>query len=369
MKSNNLVMFVVDNIVIGGAEKYVADLSNILPKHSYNTLVCAVSRIHQEAIERFSFDPSKVIHLNLSRLTSIHSIPAILRLSRILKDKGVTLVHTNLTSSDFVGGIAALLSGIPFVVTQHDTLPWRLSNALSKRLLKLMHRLLMKHAQAVICVSSSVKDYLIETEKVPRDKIHVVRHGINLNAFRKKRPTTIKDVGILARITEAKGHIFVLRALPKVLKHKRIRILIAGDGNYKDYLVQESHRLGVSDHVAFLGNVVDIPGFFDKIDALLYPVLYGEGLGYAILEGMAAAKLIIATDCDGIPEIVKHGQTGIIVRSGSTEEIEAALVKVTEDPHFAVALAENAYQFALDNLSIENMARNTIAIYDSIADA
>ncbi|MCI5140924.1 MAG: glycosyltransferase family 1 protein [Candidatus Electrothrix sp. ATG1] len=176
----------------------------------------------------------------------------------------------------------------------------------------------------MVGVSEQTTENLRKYEKIPRRKLMTIENGIDGSRFQisidkqaKRRELGIPPVGpvigIISRIEKVKGIKYLLQAMPKIINEfPDITLLIVGDGSEKSSLKAESRQLDIEKNVIFTGARDDIPEVFQVLDIYLLPSL-SEGLPMGLLEAMAAGCPVIATAIGGVPSVIKHGVTGVLI--------------------------------------------------------
>ncbi len=215
-----------------------------------------------------------------------------------------------------------ILPNIKFVVTRRMDYPVKRN--------WYTHYLYNRRVDGIIAISHKISEVLVEGG-VKRDKIRVIHTGIDPEPFLKaQRPHSNFGkavIGTAAVLEERKGHRFLLEAAA-LLKQKGHHLIyrFAGEGSQRARLQEIALRLGLKD-VFFEGFVSDMPNFLSQIDIFVLPSLY-EGMGVAILEAMAARKVVVASRVGGIPELVEDGVTGLLVPPGDPGALASSISRL-----------------------------------------
>src|SRR5439155_269751 len=139
-------------------------------------------------------------------------------------------------------------------------------------------------------------------------------------------------VGVIGRLEEQKGHVYMLEAWPSVLaEFPDARLLLVGDGSLRGALERRAQDLGIAASVRFAGFRSDVPRVLDALDVLALPSLY-EGMPLTAIEASAMAKPVVATAVDGTPEVIREGRTGRLVPPRDVVALSRALRSVLRDP-------------------------------------
>ena len=200
-------------------------------------------------------------------------------------------------------------------------------------------------------VAAKVRDAFCVWEPAMADGfVEVMYEGIDLSAFQpigdsraeaKKRwnVTGKTVVTCLARLVDAmKGQSVLLRAVPDLLKaYPDTMVLIAGDGNDRELLEELRDDLNLGAAVRFVGQVDDVRSLLAATDVLCHPSLH-DGLPNSIIEAMAMSLPVVASRLSGIPEVVEHGVTGMLVRANDVADLTDALRRVLDDEQGRAAM-------------------------------
>ena len=188
------------------------------------------------------------------------------------------------------------------------------------------------------------------------NKSVVIPNGIDLNTFTKtvEKPNGEQIIlGMQSRLIPIKDHLTLLSAVA-LLKEKEINVhlIIAGDGAFKETLIQHTRELNILDKVTFTGMLEEkaLVSFLQQLDIYIHASL-GETMSTAIMQAMACGKPVIASDVPGINNMVDNNITGILVPAQKAEEMAAAILQLINSPQLAEELANHAFVFAKENYS------------------
>jgi glycosyltransferase involved in cell wall biosynthesis len=310
--------------------------------------------------------------------------PAAGRIARLIRSRGVDLVHVN-TSVAVAGALAARLTGRTLVWHVREMLftgGWR------RRALTLAIPLM---ADAVVCVSEAVRAYL---EPLPRRlarRLSVVFDGLDAAEFRRSGEAVALDpagplggllreggplVGVVSRINPWKGlDVFVEAAAVVARAHPAARFVVVG-GALDAYADWASHlgalaaARGLGPRLVFAGPQprAVVSAILRRADVLVMPTLVSEGLGSALLEAMAWEKPVVATTVGGPAEVVRPGTTGALVPPGDARSLAGAIDRLLADPAAARAMGRAGYARLLAEFSVEGYAGRVTALYRQVLD-
>lgn len=290
--------------------------------------------------------------------------PAIVKLRRVMREFGADVVNTHSGRDTQLAGMAARSLGRqrPRIVrTRHLALPITS---------KFTYSVLPDH---VVTVSQFVENYLVEAG-VPREKITTVPTGVDFSRYDRSTvagnlraelglPAEALLIGTVAILRAKKGHAEILDAVPAVLQRfPNAHFVFAGDGAQTANLTDRIAADGLGGRVHLLGLRRDVTNVLASLDAFVLPT-HQEALGTAFIEAGAMGLPTVATNVDGVPEVVQDGSTGLLVPVHDGAAIAAALCKLLADPAYRQGMGANAAEFVRRKFSREAMAEGMERLY------
>ncbi|MDX2257117.1 MAG: glycosyltransferase family 4 protein [Pseudanabaenaceae cyanobacterium bins.39] len=241
---------------------------------------------------------------------------------------------------------------------------------------------LTQAAQRVIVCSEYMRGELQRALNCAAEKTDVVFNGLSVQ--RRKSITTPRDfdrqslrqqyaqpdeaiIYFVGRITYEKGIYILLNAMPKVLAamNDKVRLIIIGTGEaYSILLHRQAWDLGIYHKVTFTGFMADAEfwNLQQIADCAVFPSLY-EPFGIVALESFAAKIPLVVSDTGGLPEVVRHQQTGIVTKVNNPDSLAEGIITILKDPAYAKTLVENA-QVDLDKIFVwDRLAEQTEAVF------
>ncbi|MFT4084834.1 MAG: glycogen synthase [Nocardioides sp.] len=313
---------------------------------------------------------------------------------------GADLVHSHTWYANLAGHLAGLLHDVPHVVTAHSLeplRPWKAEQlgggyALSSW----AERTAYEAASAVIAVSAAMRDDVLRAyPALDPAKVSVVHNGIDTDAWRPVAdPDRVRELGVdpdrpavvfVGRITRQKGLPYFLRACASLPPEVQV-VLCAGAPDTAEI---EAEVIGLVDGlrqtrsgVVWIADMLprtDVIALLTAATVFACPSVY-EPLGIVNLEAMACQAAVVATATGGIPEVVEHGRTGLLVpieqlTDGTGTPVDpdayvadfgAALRELLADPDRALAMGVAGRERAIEAFSWSAIAERTVAIYDSV---
>lgn len=236
-----------------------------------------------------------------------------------------------------------------------------------------------RFAQGTICVSHAVARICTASGLEP-SRLYVVHDGVEPefaesgSRTRGRQSLQLNDQQTLlltvAKLTDHKGHTYLLRALPEILaRHPRVVLALAGDGELRDSLATQATELGIARHVRFLGYRNDVADLLSAADIVVQPS-HMEGLCSSLIDAMLAARPIVATRAGGIPDLLDSCPTeppvAWLVPAKAPQALAQAINEAIADP-LSQARGLRARARALLQFTAEQMVHRTLETYARIA--
>ena len=229
----------------------------------------------------------------------------------------------------------------------------------------------------VVCVSRAVKEVCREGG-LPEDMLRVVHDGVDparSDAGDRQRGRQSLGLGndqplllCVAKLTDHKGHRFLLDALPAVIQKLPNAVLaLAGDGELQETLRRQAEQLGILPHVRFLGFRGDVHDLIHAADLFVLPS-HMEGLCSTLIDVMLAGRPIVATTAGGIPDLLGRDESGdgpvaSLVPPRDGPALAEAIIQALASPDRCMAMQELARRRAMQHFTADCMVEATLAIY------
>jgi glycosyltransferase involved in cell wall biosynthesis len=260
------------------------------------------------------------------------------RLKRFIREQEIDIVHANSLKADIIAGFAARWSGTPIVWHVRDRIESDYLPALVVRVFRVLARILPTFVVANSAATLKTLHLPEAPARAPRLKA-VVHDGTRVPQEMVARESNgLLQVGLIGRLCPWKGQDIFIRAVTIVSKkfpNARFKIVgsaLFGEKEYESTIRNLCTGQGLGDLVTFTGFVADIPALLQELDVVVHASTIGEPFGQVIIEGMAAAKPVVATNGGGVPEIVLHNETGLLVPMGDVAAMAKAICQLLEDP-------------------------------------
>ena len=373
MKPKIKILFIITSSGIGGAEKILCYTATGLDYNKYDISVCSLKKKGEIAadLEKRGIEVC-CLHMGgrESSLGWLSSIIALIRLFPYLIKIRPTIIHSFLFRANILARIAGYLTGIPIIISSVRVMGGE------KKYFHYVEMITSFMVDHYVAVSESVQRHIIDKSRISNEKISVIYNGVNIksqdNAYEQNAKTPFKIENedrilmTVGRLHKQKGHCYLIQAVSKVRKEfPKVKLLITGDGEEENNLKKLVKSLDLTNEVIFAGLRSDIEGILPMAELFILPSLW-EGLPNALLEAMAAGKPVVATKVGGIPEIVVHGETGILIPPRDPNALAIAIVDLLQDGLKAKDMGEAGRMRAGKRFSIYKMIEKTENLYQEL---
>lgn len=352
----------------GGIEQCVETLSRQLHDRGIPVLVIVLHEgLLRERLVRAG------IPVVLSGGSGPYDLRSIYKVSKVLREHSINVLHTHGYRATVVGAIAARLSGVRLVRTEHGSLEQVRGSGRVKRVVNIaLERFASRNmADAVIFVSNDIsRASKSVSPAIPQtviyngiEEISVVRSGESLEDF-EASPELFK-IGIVGRIVPIKGHEWLLRALAQLPELDRVRLYVFGTGPLEDECRALCSETGLNKVVRFMGFKKNIHEYIAGLDVLVMPSLH-EGLPYTLLEAMALGVPVVASNVGGLAEVLENGDTGLLVPSQDVAALARAIDQVRSDASLRATLARGGRRAIAERFSSTVMVERHFDVYEHL---
>lgn len=329
-------------------------------------LGCSVERLRSDSSFLVPYDGNYASVVTLLAITR--------RLRRILRERRYNVVHSHGWDADILAHWAMNGLEAAHIVHLHVTPSWIYSGATKHRVRRIMtRRMFAASGVEILAVSQAVKDHWGRVFVDAGRTMRVIHNGVDIARFQptRSRPQASGEgseplvLGTAARLAPQKGLVYLLDSMSTVVAKstKSVRLDIAGEGSQREDLEAKVTALGLREYVRFLGPVSDMPALYGAIDAFVLPAVSDEGLPLVVLEAMASALPVVATDVGGTNEAVRDGKDGRVVPPRDPEALALALLEVLASNSLRKAMGVSARARVCQFFSIETHVENVLSVY------
>ena len=302
--------------------------------------------------------------ISTKSVLSYKLLSAFLPLKKVIENEKIDIIHAHTRTTQWLACLITRMIGVPFISTCHGFFRPRF-----------FRRFMPCWGKKVIAISEQVRDHLINDFGVKPGMIVTVRNGIDLKSFAPVDDQSRKNyqrqagfngekvVGIIARLSDVKGHHVLIDAM-KIVQDSisDVKLFIVGTGKEEQRLKSQVKRLGLCDVIFFHPVVNQTADFFRMFDCFVMPSLK-EGLGLSVMEAQAAGLPVIASRTGGIPSLIEDGITGMLVEPGKPDMLAEKIVQLLGDERLLKELGSNARKKAEAEYGAEKMAEKIVKVY------
>ena len=351
----------------GGSEKHVIQLAAGLRERGHETRIVCLFRegpLAGEAREK----GIPFTCLNLPYRWGVRTLGGI---REWIRSHPVDVLHTYLFGFHLFAGVPARLLKIPVLLSSRREIPhWQ----------KGRHRWLEKagnlFVDRVVSCSKAVEKWTLEKEGIPRKKALTIYNGVDGGRFDPDRaqsslrqefhiPSEAPLVGTVANMATEKGYPYLLEAARLILKKMpQTWFLFVGFGPLEREIKDKAQKISGHEQIIFTGARTDIPNLIGAMDVFVLASVM-EGFPNVLLEALAMAKPVVATEVGGIPELIESGQQGVLVPSRDGKALAEAVLSVLKDPQ-ARTMGRRGAEKIRKSFMLERMLDQYEALYLSL---
>jgi len=373
------ILKLITIFAFGGTERQVVNLATKLDRSRFRLeMACLKKRGHfLNEIEQHHIP---IREFPITRLYNPGTFAQQVRLAAHIKRQKIQIVHSYNFYANVFALPAARLAGVPVTIASIRDRGVYLTPAKTR-----MQKYLCNYSDCVLVNAESIKEWLIEEGYQP-DKITVIRNGIDLSRYGNKPkdvslhrefglPETSPLIMMASRLNPQKGVEDLLRAAAIVTnrcpearflivgeKQQDGNIVLAADKEFAHKMEQLVVDLGLSRHVIFTGYRSNVPEILAQATVSVLPS-HSEGLSNSLLEAMASGIPVVATRVGGNPELVKDGETGLLVPPHDPDALAQAICTLLQNRDLAKTFGMRARRRAELDFSLERMVGDTQELY------
>jgi glycosyltransferase involved in cell wall biosynthesis len=416
------ILRVIARLNIGGPAIQAVTLSDLFSRGRFRTrLVCGPVGTREGDMSYLAaarqVDP--VVLPALGReISFLNDLRSFSGLRKIISEFNPHIIHTHTAKAGALGRLAGISLNarrnfgpkIKLVHTFHGHVFHSYFSPIKTSCVIQIERSLARFTDRIVAISASQKREFCGIYKIARpERVQVVPLGVDLSGFERLSPLApqgVFSVGIIGRLTPVKNHRMLFEAV-KILNGRgedhAFKFHVVGDGELREALTREAASLGIVKDVLFTGWQQEMPEVYRKLDAVVLTSL-NEGTPVSLIEAMAAARPVIATDVGGVGDLMgkidpstelkacsgstpsepraeargsrwvdtergqgyKLARRGILVSSGDSKALAEALLFVAREKTLAIEIAKQARNHVLQKYSLERLARDMETLYEDL---
>lgn len=365
------LLAVIEAYSMTGPAKNLLEFAQLARELDIETQVATFIR-GQESNAFIETARSQGVQVHVLREKSLADRAVLKDLAALVQRERPAIVQTHAVKSHFLVRLAGLPRLAPWIAFHHGyTWP-----TLRARAYNQLDRWSLRAASKVITVSIPFRDELA-SKGVSRDRIEIVHNAIRAD-WGAAKPSDLRAtlnippdrsvILIVGRLSREKDHLTLLRAVDRIRSKRNPHLLIVGEGPERPSIEQEIQRLGLTSHVTLTGHQPSAEPYYGIADLAVLSSL-SEGSPNALLEALAAGVPVVATNVGGIPEIVTHGETALLIPPSDVETMSSAIATLLTEKSLAKRFVERGRMLVLVKHSPAARVRRLSEIYRSIGAA
>lgn len=346
----------------GGAEKRLLNDLDLLNKTFSNEIFCTINH------NNLTVEKLRKTNIPVHTSNKKYIFSKLIELKNIIKQIKPDIVHTQLFYSDILGRIAAKICRIPIILTTvQSSVHEPSAKFYYSRLRRFADMLTIRFCSKIIAVSEFVKQSISKRLFIDAEKIIVIPNYIN--KFKIKHNRTNKNEIVLCctgKILQAKGQLELINTVNKLIKENaKIKLILAGDGPYRNACEKLVFDLGIKKHIIFTGNTNKINEILGKSHAFIFPT-HSEGLSLSLLEAVLAKKPCIISSIPPNLEIINSNNC--LTFTPQNEEsiynaIKEFILMNNKNPEKLKTMVNNAYNIAIEKFNSTTCIKKLEEIY------
>ncbi|MGH7361473.1 MAG: glycosyltransferase, partial [Candidatus Methylomirabilales bacterium] len=290
------------------------------------------------------------------------------QIHRLLTRERVELVNTHSSVDSWVASPAARLIGVPVLRTRH------LAGAVPRN--PLSTQVYRRLCDRVVTTGEFARRRLVAETGVPPEKVVVIPTGIDMAAFDpdQMRGDGVRAewgiapgtplVGVVAVLRRRKGHAVLVEACLELRgAFPGLHVVLVGDGPVRGWIAERIRDLGLEGTVRLVGHRRDIPDVLAALDVFVLPSIEPEGVPQSVVQALAMGRPVVASDVEGLTEVLRDGETGLLVPPGDPAALAAAIASLLADPGRGTALGNAGRQLVKKEFTVEAMLGRLEGLY------
>jgi glycosyltransferase involved in cell wall biosynthesis len=359
---------------MGGSERNIIQLLEGIDKNRFRLYVARFASAH--LAKDMKDKDASIMNLHGAGIYTISGLKNLAFLRRFVREEKISLILTYHESSDFYGLALSIICDIPVISSRRDM------GFKTKPHHRLAYRLSGKYFDSVVAVSNAVRQEVVKRRWFHEGRTLTIYNGIdtvycenthdgialkNRLGIHPKYPV----VGMVANIRRIKGHQYFLEASSIIHRsNPNVQFLIVGNdwtepGFTVTDLKRYGEKIGVSQNLHFLGEREDVADLISLFDVAVLSSL-SEGLSNVILEYMSSSKPVVATNVGGNPELVVHGQTGLLVPPADAQALAEAVLSLLGNEEMALRYGAAGRKRVEDKFGLGTMIREYEKLFERV---
>lgn len=368
------ILFIITKSEMGGAQKFLLDLVINLNKKDWQTTVASgPDGILLEELKEYQIETVRLKHLKNS-FNLFGNLLALFEIWKIIKKQKPQVLYLISSTAGFLGSLAGFFNGLPLIIYRIGGWAFKEPHSfLIKKTYLWLEKISAPFKDFIIVNSKFDFDLALKNNIAPEEKLRLFYNGLDPHQIKflnketarkeidRRRDNKIKNnkiwIGTIANLYKNKGLNYLIEAIPKIKKF-HLNLIIIGEGEERKNLENLIKEYRLEDSIYLIGEIEKASKFLKAFDIFVLPSIK-EGQPWVILEAMAAQIPIVAANIAGIPEMIEHEKSGLLVEPADAEILAQAIEKILTHPSLAQEMTDKALKdlkakFSLKNLISEN---------------
>jgi glycosyltransferase involved in cell wall biosynthesis len=368
------ILMFIQSLELGGSEKQCVEMARILARDGFDVTVGCMRRTGPLR-RKIAEAGLPLVEFPVGSLLRPSALVQMARLVRFIRANKFDVVQANdLYANLFAVPAARLAKARVIVSCQRDLSDWWWYTPRRRALLRQVQRM----SSCVLVNSEAIRTQLVEEDGLDRERIQVVHNGIDVGRFKARVdavPTHIPGISSGDRLIvmvgnmlrQVKGHSELIEAAKTVCEQNRdARFLLIGDGEMRPVFEKQVRAAGLEKSVLFLGHRTDVADILPLCEIGVL-ASRAEGLPNAVMEYMAAGLATVATPVGGVPEIIEHETSGLLVPVENPLQLSAAILRLLNDQPLRLRLGQAAREAMLSKCDFAGVLSRLKSIYHAPA--
>jgi glycosyltransferase involved in cell wall biosynthesis len=359
------IAFCITDLDAGGAERALVQIVTRIDRSRFEPFVFCISG-EGELARPLREAGVAVVCLEARKR---QGVSVVWRLSRLLAKLRPTILQTFLFHANIAGRLAGTAARVPIIVSGIRVAEKR--GSLRLWIDRATDWMVSRH----VCVSQDVAAFSAARGGLPIGKLEVIPNGVDARVYAEAPPADLGQFGIPAgsrtilfvgRLDPQKGPFVLMAAAREFLpRHNDLHVLLVGDGPLAENLRKWVAKENLADRIHFAGRRNDVPSLLRAAEIFVLPSLW-EGLPNVVLEAMAAGVPVVASQVEGISDLLTDDRTGLIVPANAAPELIEAIERLLADPQHAHQMGHSAQQYAQDEFAWDGVVGKYAALYRAL---
>ncbi len=366
------VLHLVNGEHFSGAERVQSHLGRCLPQFGVAAdFVCVKPGRFAELVQQQNGNWGRGFSTPMRGRFDLRSVTAV---RKLIRENDYSILHAHTPRTAMIAAAVAQVTRVPWVYHVHSPAARDSSRQWINRINAAVEWLSLRNCSHLICVSNSLREDTI-SQGYKANMVSVVHNGVPaVRPERSHTPTPITEesksnwtIGMVALMRPRKGLEIVLDALA-ILREQEFTVNLKSIGpfetpEYETSVNAKIESLGLENQIQRVGFTDDVPAELAKLDAMVLPSLFGEGLPMVVLEAMAAGLPVIATRVEGTPEAITDGVEGLLAEPQDPQSLAGKIRDLITGKHDWKTMSEAAAKRHGDDFSDVAMARGAADVY------